>query len=203
MGAVRNALQALPFPLRLRPFHPPPRLLWKPEAGCWCHWCRGAAWPCRSSDIRGPCCLFVCECARSGCGTPAGAASVTGLPGRHERARGSPRSERRSSGRERSRSGGKLGKGQSPSPACSARLVRASASSSSASSDADERASAMPPPHTGRPGVGGSCCKSDRSASDRDRSPQPGPSGLGSGSRSATGADRSHLEYGGRSSPAP
>ena len=30
------------------------------------------------------------ECARSGCGTPAGAASVTGLPGRHERARGLP-----------------------------------------------------------------------------------------------------------------
>ena len=61
----------------------------------------------------------------------------------------------------------------------------------------------MPPPHIRRPGMCGSCSKSDRSASDRDRSPQPGPSGLGSGSLSATGADRSRSDYGGRSSPAP
>ena len=40
----------------------------------------------------------------------------------------------------------------------------------------------MPPPPAGRPGVGGSCSKSDRS-------PQPGLSGLGLGSRSVTGAD--------------
>ena len=31
MSAVRNALQAPPFPLRLRPFCPPPRLLRKPD----------------------------------------------------------------------------------------------------------------------------------------------------------------------------
>ena len=80
---------------------------------------------------------------------------------------------------------------------------RASTSSSSAFSDAEERASAMPPPPAGRPGVGGSRCKSDCSASDRDHSPQPGPSGLGSSSRSAMGADRSRSEYGGRSFPAP
>ena len=35
--------------------------------GCWCHRCWGAAWPCRSGDIRSPCCLFVCECAHSRC----------------------------------------------------------------------------------------------------------------------------------------
>ena len=79
----------------------------------------------------------------------AGAASATGSPGRHERARVSPRSERRlkrSSGRERSLLGTKRGKGWSSSPARSARLARASASSLFASSDADERASVMPPP---------------------------------------------------------
>ena len=32
VGAVRNSLQALSFPLRLRPFCPPPRLLRKPDA---------------------------------------------------------------------------------------------------------------------------------------------------------------------------
>ena len=32
MSAVRNALQALPFPQRLRPFRPPPQLLRKPDA---------------------------------------------------------------------------------------------------------------------------------------------------------------------------
>ena len=32
MVAVRNALQAQPFPLRLRPFRSLPRLLWKPDA---------------------------------------------------------------------------------------------------------------------------------------------------------------------------
>ena len=32
MSAVKNALQALPFPLRLRPFRPPPRSLGKPDA---------------------------------------------------------------------------------------------------------------------------------------------------------------------------
>ena len=45
--------------------------------------------------------------------TPTGAASATGSPGRHERARESSHPERRrrrSSGRERSRSGGKCGK---------------------------------------------------------------------------------------------
>ena len=149
-------------------------------------------------------CSSVCVPA-PGVVTPAGVASATGSPGRHERARESPHSERhcrRSSGRMRSRSGGKRGKGRSPSPARSARSDRASASSSSTSSDADERASAMPPP-AGRPGVGGSRSKSDHSASDRDCSPQPGPSGLGSGSLSATDIDWSRSEYGGRSSPAP
>ena len=32
MSAVRNALKALPFPLRLQPFRPPPGLLRKPDA---------------------------------------------------------------------------------------------------------------------------------------------------------------------------
>ena len=32
VSAVRNALQAPPFPLRLRPFRPPPRFLQKPDA---------------------------------------------------------------------------------------------------------------------------------------------------------------------------
>ena len=55
--------------------------------------------------------------------TPAGAASATASPGQHERARESSHPERRRrhlSGRERSRSGGKRGKGRSPSPARSA-----------------------------------------------------------------------------------
>ena len=88
-------------------------------------------------------------------------------------------------------------------PARSAHSVCASASSSSESSDAEKRVNAMPPPPAGRPGIGGSPSKGDRSASDRDRSPQPGPSGLGSGSQSATGAARSRSGYGGHSSPAP
>ena len=91
---------------------------------------------------------------------PAGVASATSSSGQHERARESSRSERRHrllSGRERSCSGGKRGKGWSPSPAHSTRSVRASASSSSESSDAEQRVSAMPPPPAGRPGVGGGC----------------------------------------------
>ena len=36
--------------------------------GCGCHWCWGAAWPCRSGDICSPCCLLICECAHSRCG---------------------------------------------------------------------------------------------------------------------------------------
>ena len=71
-----------------------------------------------------------------------------------------------------------------------------SASSSSEASDTEERVSAMPPPLAGRSDVGGGRSKSDRF-------PQPGPSGLGSGERSAPGADRSRLEYRGRSSPTP
>ena len=88
----------------------------------------------------------------------AGAASATALPGRCERAWGSSRSERcrrRSSGRERSHSGGKRGRGRSPSSACSARLASVSASSSSVSSDAEGRVSVMPPPPSGRSGIGG------------------------------------------------
>ena len=42
--------------------------LWGLVFGCWCHWCRGAAWPCHSGDISSPCCLFVCECDCSGWG---------------------------------------------------------------------------------------------------------------------------------------
>ena len=83
-----------------------------------------------------------------GVSAPTGAAS----PGRCEHARESSRSERscrRSSGRERSHSGGKCGKGQSPSPARSARLASVSASSSSESSDSEKRVSAMPPPPSG------------------------------------------------------
>ena len=148
-------------------------------------------------------CSFACVPA-PGVVTPAGAASATGSHGHHELTRESPHSERyrrHSSGRERSRSGGKRGKGWSPFPSRSAHSGCASASFSSASSDAGERASVMSPPPARRPGVGGSCSRSDRLASDRDRSLQPGPSGLGSGSMSATGADRSHSEYGGQASP--
>ena len=121
-----------------------------------------------------------------GVSTPAGAASATASPGRCEHARESSRPERhrgRSSGRERSSSGGKRGRGRSPFPACSARLASVSSSSSSESSDTEERVSAMPLPPSRRSGVGGSRSKSDRSASGRDRSPHPGPSGLGSGER--------------------
>ena len=98
--------------------------------------------------------------------TPAGDASVTSSPGRHECDREScpERRCRRSSGRERSCSGGKHGKGWSPSSARSARSVSASASSSE-SSDTEERVSTMPPPPARRPGVGGGRSKSDRSAS--------------------------------------
>ena len=134
--------------------------------------------------------------------TPTSAASATGSPSRHECTRESSHPERRrrrSSGREMSRSGGKRGKGQSPSPARFARSLRVSAPSSSQSSDAEEKVSAMPPPHAGR----GGCSKCDCSESDCDRSTQPGPSGLDSGARSATGANWSRSEYGGQSSPTP
>ena len=63
--------------------------------------------------------------------TSACAASVTVSHGRCERAQESSRPERchgRSTGRERSRSNGKRGKGRSLSPACSARSASASAS---------------------------------------------------------------------------
>ena len=137
--------------------------------------------------------------------TPAGAASATASPGRCERARESSRPERRhrrSSCRERSRLGGKHGKGRSPSPARSARSASVSASFSE-SSDTEERVSAMPPSPSRRSGVGGGRSKSDHSVSGRDRSPRPGPSGLGSGERSAPHTDRSRSEYCGRSSPTP
>ena len=126
--------------------------------------------------------------------SPAGAASVTTSPGRCEHARESSHLERhrmRSSGRERSRSGGKRGRSRSSSPACFSRSASVYAFSSSESSDTEERVSAMPPPSAGRPGVGGCRSKSDRSASGRDRCPQPGPSGLGLGDRSATGLAQS------------
>ena len=88
-----------------------------------------------------------------GVSTPIGAATATASPGRCEHARESSRPERHhkcSSGRERSRSGGKRGRGWSPSPARSARLASASASSSFESSlDTKERVSAMPPPSSG------------------------------------------------------
>ena len=70
--------------------------------------------------------------------TKAGAASATALHGRCEHAQESSRPEwchGRSTGRERSRSGGKRGKGRSPSPARSACSASASASSFSGSSD--------------------------------------------------------------------
>ena len=54
----------------------------------------------------------------------------------------------------------------------------------------------MPPPPSGRSGIGGS-------RSVGDRSPQPGPSGLGLGERSASRADWSRSEYRNHSSPAP
>ena len=60
----------------------------------------------------------------------------------------------------------------------------------------------LPLPHR-TPGVGGGRSRSDHSLSGRDRSPQPGPLGLDSGERLTTLADRSRLEYRGRSSPTP
>ena len=120
--------------------------------------------------------------------TPTGAASVTASPGRCELAResSSPKQHcRRSSGRERSNSGGKRGRGRSPSPARSACLASASASSSSESSASEVRVSAAPPPPSSLPGAGGGRSGSDHSVSGRARSSQPGPSGLGSGERAA------------------
>ena len=84
-----------------------------------------------------------------GVSTPASAASATASPGRCESARESSHPERcrrRSSVRERSRSGGKRGSGRSPCPARSARSASVSASSSSVSSLTEERVSAMPLP---------------------------------------------------------
>ena len=107
--------------------------------------------------------------------TPAGKASATTLPSRCEHALESSHPERRhrrSSGRERSRLGGKRGSGQSPSPARSARSASASASSLSESSDAEERVSVMPTSPSGQSGVGGGLSVSDRSASGRDHSLQ-------------------------------
>ena len=92
-----------------------------------------------------------------GASTPAGAASATASPSRRERAQESSRPEKRrrwSPGRERSRSGGKCGGGQSRSPARSACLASVSASSSSESSDLEGRVSAMPPLPSSRPGPG-------------------------------------------------
>ena len=81
--------------------------------------------------------------------TPAGAASATASPRRCERAQETscPEKRRRQlSGWERSRSGGKLGGGRSPSPAHSARSPSVSASSSSESLDSEVRVCAMSPP---------------------------------------------------------
>ena len=117
---------------------------------------------------------------------------LTASPGQCESARESSHPERRRrhlSGRERSRSGGKHGRGWSPSPARSACSVDASASSSSECSDTEERVSAMPPPPARCPGIGGSRSKGDSLVPGHDRPPQPGPSGLGSGERSAPCAD--------------
>ena len=128
----------------------------------------------------------------SGAPTPAGSAPVTTSSSRHERAQKSSRPEKRhrqSSGRERSRSGGKRGGGRSPSPTRSAHLASVSASSSSESSDSEGRVSAIPPPPSSRPGAGG-----DRSASGRACSPQAGPSGLGSGVQAVPCADWSRSE---------
>ena len=94
----------------------------------------------------------------SGMVSSAGAASVTGSSGRLDRTWESPRPERcscRSSSGGRSHSGVKRGKGRSPSAAHSSRSARASASSSAASSNTGKQEGAMPPPHAGRPGVGG------------------------------------------------
>ena len=138
--------------------------------------------------------------------TPAGAASVTAPPGQCERARESSRPERRrrrSSGREKFRSGGKLGRGWSPSPAGSACSASVSASSSSEFADSETRVSAMPPPPSGCSGAGGGRSECSRSASGHARSPHPGPSGLGSGERVAPRTDRSRSGFHGRSSPAP
>ena len=138
--------------------------------------------------------------------TSAGAASATASHGRCERAQESSRPERRhgrSTGRERSRSGGKLGKGRSPSPACSAHSASASACSSSESSVSEGRASALPPPPASRSGAGGGRSKYAHSAHGRARSPLPGPLGLSSDVRAALLADRSRLGLHGLSLPAP
>ena len=148
-------------------------------------------------------CLSASVLALGG-GSLAGAASATGSAGQREHSRESSHSEwrrQRSSSGERSQSSKKSHRGQSPSSACPSRLASASASSSSAPSVADVQGGVMPPPPTGRSGVGGGRSECDRSAAGRDRLPRPGPSGLGSGSRSSLVGGPSHLRDGGRSSP--
>ena len=138
--------------------------------------------------------------------TSACADSATASPGQCERAQESSRTERRhgrSTGRERSRSGGKRGKGRSPSPARSARSASASASSSSESSVSDGGTIALPPPLASYSGAGGGRSRCACSASGRARSPLPGPSGLSSGVWAAPSADRSCLGLHSLSSPAP
>ena len=96
----------------------------------------------------------ACSSARvsaPGEGSPAGGFSVTGSPGRRERSRESPRSERhcrRSSSGERSQSGKKRCGGWPPSPA------RSSASSLSASLGVGAPEGMMLPPPAGCPGTG-------------------------------------------------
>ena len=61
----------------------------------------------------------------------------------------------------------------------------------------------MPPPSSGRSGVGGSRPGGELSALGHAHSSQLGPPGLGSGLWSSPGAARSRLEFAGLSSPAP
>ena len=142
--------------------------------------------------------------------TSACAASATVSHGRCEHAQESSRPERchgQSTGRERSRSGGKRATGRSPSPARSARLASASASSSDPRSrrvgGGGGGASALPPPPASRSGAGGGHSRSACSASGRARSSLPSPSRQSSSVRAAPRTDRSRLGLHGLSSPTP
>ena len=139
--------------------------------------------------------------------TSACAASATASHSRCERAQESSRPERRhgrSTGRERSRLGGKRGKGWSPSPARPARSASASASSSCESSVSEwggggggglVRCLLPPPVVLVQAGVA--------LGVPAQRLVMPGPSGLSSGVWAAPRADRSHLGLLDLSSPTP
>ena len=90
MSAVRKALQAPPFPLRLRPFRPPPQLLWKPDAlhlplGHFPLLLRGltvsSAWVLVRSPLHSPAVRGVGGCLRASASASASDSAASSLPG--------------------------------------------------------------------------------------------------------------------------